>query len=471
MKIPNIFKILILFGSNNLLALANPKIPVNARPDLALGDRKASQQEISARTMFSPSSVVVEPSTGKVFVSDTYRNRILRYKNVASLANAAEAEEVIGQVRLDQGSSNGGAQGLARPQGICLDRFGRLWVADTGNNRVVMYQSASSRTFPILADKVFGQPNLEKVDIAFPFTPTSTSINNPTSVCLDKDDRLWVADSYNSRVLRFDNVSLKSNGAAADGVLCQANFSSTSTSIATPSLSNPARSVVSGIAVSSSGSLFVAQQLLNRVIRFDNAASLPNGSNPSAVLGQPNFSSNPPAGSGLAQMNEPYGITIASDDTLWVMDSRNIRVTRFASASTKADGASADGFVRTYDLGLEVTPFIDYQSKLWIPSYADVGRYSADETKPTVSITTKIVELPKIGNIVFSGKASDDYGLRNVQYRINNSSLKIAQGTTNWKIRTKLKLGKNKISVFATDSVGNISVPQSLVVIVKKTKK
>lgn len=471
MKIPNIFRILILFGFTNLLSLANPKIPVNARPDLALGDRKASQLEISARTMYLPNSVVVEPSTGKVFVSDTYRNRILRYKNVASLANGAEAEEVIGQVRLDQGDIGGGAQGLRSPRGIFLDRFGRLWVADTGNNRVLMYLSASSRTFPIFADKVLGQPNLETTNYPNRFSPSATSISDPTSVYLDKDDHLWVADSGYSRVLRFDGVSSKDNGAAANGVLGQTGFNSLSNTIAFPAVGLSPRAAISGIVISPSGSLFVSQENFNRVIRFDNAASLPNGSNPSAVLGQPNFSSNPPAGSGLAQMNEPYGITIAPDDTLWVWEGRNSRVTRFASASTKPDGASADSFVRTDGSGVRVTPFIDYQSKLWIPGQADVGRYSADETKPTVSITTKIVELPKIGNIVFSGKARDDYGLRNVQYRINNSALKIAQGTTSWKIRTKLKLGKNKISVFATDSVGNISVTRSLVVIVKKTKK
>jgi sugar lactone lactonase YvrE len=471
MKISTVFKILFLFGSSNLLSTANPKIPVDARPDLILGDQDAYRLGISAKSISSPNSVVIEPSTGKVFVSDTFQNRILRYKNVASLVNAAEAEEVIGQVRLDQGNPSGGAQGLRYPQGIFLDRFGRLWVADSGNNRVVMYQSASSRTFPILADRVFGQPNLEKVDISYPLTPTSTSINNPTSVCLDKDDRLWVADSGNSRVLRFDNVSLKNNGAAADGVLCQSNFSSISTTIATPSFSNPTRSVVSGIAISSSGSLFVAQQLIHRVIRFDNAASLPNGANPSAVLGQPNFSSNPITGSSLAQMYEPYGITITPDDTLWVLDSRNSRVTRFASASTKPDGAFAEGFVRTENYGLEATPYIDNQSKLWIPSFRDVRRYSADEKKPTVSVTTKIEKTPKIGNIVLKGKASDDYGIRNIQYSINNGTLKIAQGTLNWKITTKLKFGKNKISIFATDSVGNVSVTRSLTIIVKKSKR
>jgi sugar lactone lactonase YvrE len=468
MKISNVFKILILFGSSILLSIANPKIPVDARPDLILGDSNVSQSEISARTIYLPNSVVIEPSTGKVFVSDTFQNRILRYKNVASLVNAAEAEEVIGQVRLDQSNPSGGAQGLRYPQGIFLDRFGRLWVADSGNNRVVMYQSASSRTFPILADKVFGQPNLEKVDIAYPFTPTSSSINRPTSVCLDKDDRLWVADSGNSRVLRFDNVSLKNNGAAADGVLCQSNFSSISTTIATPSFSSPTRSVISGIAISSSGSLFVAQQLIHRVIRFDNAASLPNGANPSAVLGQPNFSSNPIAGSSLAQMYEPYGITITPDDTLWVLDTRNSRVTHFASASTKPDGAFAEGFVRTENYGLEATPYIDNQSKLWIPSFRDVRRYSADETKPIVTITTKFGKKNKPGIVIIKGKASDDYTVLKVEYSINNGVPKAVQGVNAWKLKTKLRLGKNKVNVFATDSVGNISVTSSIIIMTKK---
>jgi sugar lactone lactonase YvrE len=467
MKISTVFKILFLFGSSNLLSIANPKIPVDARPDLILGDR-STLFEVSAKTMSSPNSVVIEPSTGKVFVSDTDRNRILRYKNVATLTSGAEAEEVIGQVRLDQNNRAGGAQGLNSPQGIYLDRFGRLWVADSGNHRVVMYQSASSRTFPILADKVLGQPNLENLDISNSLRPTSTSTNNPTSVCLDKDDRLWVADSGNSRVLRFDNVSLKSSGAAADGVLCQSNFNSTSTTIATPSFSNPTRSVVSGIAMSSSGSLCVAQQFLHRVIRFDNAASLPNGANPSAVLGQPNFSSNPLAGSGLSQMDEPYGITVSPDDTLWVVDGGNSRVTRFASVSTKPDGASADGLIRIERYFYRSAPYIDFQSRLWIPTGSDVRRYSADETKPIVTITTKFGKKNKPGIVIIKGKASDDYTVLKVEYSINNGVPKAVQGVNAWKLRTKLRLGKNKVNVFATDSVGNVSVTSSIIIMTKK---
>jgi DNA-binding beta-propeller fold protein YncE len=234
MKSSTTFNSLILLGFSTLAVTAATKFPTNPKPDLILGTGIPSYYNntptTTGKTLDSASSVVVSPASGKVFVADTDRNRILRFKDIASLTNAAEAEEVFGQVRFDQAGSSDGALGLSRPSGIFLDRFGRLWVADSGNNRVVMYQNASSRIYPISADKTFGRANSGPVilNTATPYTasPSSTSMNSPSSVWVDSSDRLWVSDSGNARVLRFDNISNKESGAAATGVLGKMEFTS-----------------------------------------------------------------------------------------------------------------------------------------------------------------------------------------------------------------------------------------------------
>jgi len=80
-----------------------------------------------------------------------------------------------------------------------------------------MYENCSTISVagPATPSKVLGQSDFTTC------TPgTSLSkVSNPTGLYLDPSGTLWVADSSNQRVLRFDNVASKSNGASADGFL------------------------------------------------------------------------------------------------------------------------------------------------------------------------------------------------------------------------------------------------------------
>jgi sugar lactone lactonase YvrE len=478
MKSSTALKSLILLGFSTLAVSAATKLPANPKPDLILGTGIPSFYNntpiTTGKTLDSASSVVVSPASGKVFVADTNRNRILRFKDVASLNNAAEAEEVFGQVRLDQAAPSDGPLGLSKPSGIFLDRFGRLWVADSGNNRVVMYQDASSRIYPISADKTFGRANsgLGMLNMTSPYTPSpsSTSMHSPSSVWVDSSDRLWVSDSGNARILRFDNISNKTSGTAANGVLGKMDF-------ITPGpyyIEGPTS--IGGIAISPTGSLFVSQPIYNRVIRFDNAANLSNGASPNSVLGQPDFSTDSGPAPGSSSLSDPSGITITPDDSLWVLHGQGRKVTVFAYASTKKDGATADEFLmfpreQAYPSALSRVAlgiYVDYQSKLWVPGNYNVQRYSPDDTKPVLNVSTMIDKKTKLKNLVISGEAIDEYGISKVQYSINNRKIKSAVGTTNWKFKPMFKVGKNRIRIFATDSVGNVSLPRTLKIVVKK---
>jgi len=89
-----------------------------------------------------------------------------------------------------------------------------------------------------------------------------------------------------------------------------------------------------GLALSPTGSLFVATANSNRVLRFDNAATLPNTQpNASAVLGQLDFTGTGP-GISATQMNSPTGLFVTPEGSLWVCDRNNHRILRFDTAST-----------------------------------------------------------------------------------------------------------------------------------------
>ena len=111
---------------------------------------------------------------------------------------------------------------MAYPYGVFVDAQGRLWVADTGNYRVLRFDSATFKANGAPADAVLGQPDFTHAAAA----TTQSGMFFPSGVFFDASGRLWVASQDNNRVLRFDGAASKSNGANADGVLGQPGFTS-----------------------------------------------------------------------------------------------------------------------------------------------------------------------------------------------------------------------------------------------------
>jgi sugar lactone lactonase YvrE len=442
-------------------------IPNGAAADLVLGQSSfttnAEPDPPSANSFNAPIGVIVDPVSRKVFVADAENSRVLRYASADSLANGAAAEAVFGQGSFNTKATGSGATGMNIPGGLCLDQSGRLWVADLRNNRVLMFNAGSSRSSGAAADRVYGQAN---------FTNSASGagqnqMNFPSDVFVDSSDRLWVADSLNNRVLRFDNITSKPNGANADGVLGQVNFTNTTAGTGAAGMNYPR-----GVTVSAGGELFVSCTSQSRVLRFNDAATLANGAAASSVLGQPDFNVTTPATS-ATKMDIPYGSTLTADDSLWVCDGFNKRMLRFNNASSKASGAAADGVVGQPDFvtsssGLTdrklasafLKPFIDSKGGLWVPDSNNnrILRFPADSTAPLLALTNKAKKSTSKKKITIKGTASDQFGISLVQFKVNKGPLQTAVGTTTWQIKPALKKGNNKITVFATDSVGNVSL-------------
>ncbi len=451
-------------------------IPNHAEAGLVLGQvdftSKLNPSPPTAKSLNFPCSVIVDPVTRKVFVSDVSNNRVLRYASANALANGAAAEVVFGQKDFTK-KLNGEIQNQAtvvtetqfgnEPSSLFLDARGRLWVPDFAGNRVLMFDGASLRNSGASAERVYGQPNFTTSTEGV----TSAKMYRPFDVCVDSSDRLWVADGANNRVLRFDSITTKPSGAAADGVLGQASFTTRVPSTTGSALPRP-----TGVTISTNGVLYVTCYSGNRVMRFDNAAALAPGATANAVLGQPDFTTIT-LGLSAEKMNEPYGSWITQDDSLWVADAGNHRVLRFDNASTKPTGAAADGVLGQPDFitgtaattrrGLNypyLRPFVDNAGSLWIAEGRNsrVLRFSSDSTPPLLAVTTKVKKSTTKKAITLKGTATDVSGISKVEYRMGKGAFKLAAGTTAWSFKAKLKKGKNTLTVIATDTVGNVSV-------------
>jgi sugar lactone lactonase YvrE len=200
-------------------------------------------------------------------VADTGNNRLLRYDAITGLGNGPAASRVLGQPNGTTSTAATTQAGLNGPTSLCVDASGNLWVADTGNNRVLRYASAASISSDgANATGVLGQSGFVTATAA----TTSSGLNSPRGVSVNAAGRLWVSDFANNRVLWFDNAASKANGAAANNVLGQPDFTSLTSGLTAQKFNGPL-----GVFQDINSRLWVADSANHRVLRFSSQQQPP----------------------------------------------------------------------------------------------------------------------------------------------------------------------------------------------------
>jgi uncharacterized protein (TIGR03437 family) len=181
-------------------------------------------QAISQNGMRLPTAVA---SDGKILaVADTGNNRILIWNSIPT-TQGQPANVVLGQKDFTSVAGVSTTQSAMRgPQGVWI-QGNRLFVADTQNNRVLIWNSIPT-TNNQPADLVLGQPNfttappVNQLDLSV--AAAANTLLSPVSVSSD-GTRLYVADLGFNRVLVWNSIPT-ANQKAADLVLGQPDFTS-----------------------------------------------------------------------------------------------------------------------------------------------------------------------------------------------------------------------------------------------------
>lgn len=220
------------------------------------------------------------------------------------------------------------------------------------------------------ADRVIGA-----ADFATPGSASNDAvgINTPNGVAVDPTtQKLFVSSTGQNRVLRYASSAALANGAAAEAVFGQDDLTSIGSGTAANRLNTPY-----GIHVDSQGRLWIADMENDRVLMFEDAATRASGANAELVLGQTNFT-NSGSGVSASTMDNPVSVFVDANDNLWVAEYINNRVTKFVSASTLSNGASASvvvgqtGFVSSGaaagDTGMNLPGgvWVDSADNLWV---------------------------------------------------------------------------------------------------------
>ena len=114
------------------------------------------------------------------------------------------ADRVLGQATFTTSNFGCSATQISSAFGLGVDRrTGRIYIADSSNNRVISWPNAASFTNGQAADKVFGQPNFTSNLINGGGTPTASTLNGPRGVAVDDNSNLYVADTFNQRIRKI----------------------------------------------------------------------------------------------------------------------------------------------------------------------------------------------------------------------------------------------------------------------------
>ena len=231
---------------------------------------------------------------------------------------------VLGQVNLQETTLNRvSADSGFHLGGVHVDRAqysDRIYIYDSGNNRILGFNEYPLGGFDTNADKIFGQSyaaergacNKDNTTLADPSSSTLCLNRGVYSISqheearfgtmdTDENSNLYVLDQYNNRVLKYNNPYGSGSGEGdviADAVWGQENFTlracnegagffrPTQSSLCTGETEwgNPFHAYGGGVDIDKDGNLWVADVINHRVLRF------PDGSKKAdLVIGQMDF--------------------------------------------------------------------------------------------------------------------------------------------------------------------------------------
>jgi hypothetical protein len=203
------------------------RLPVTGHepPDFILGQRDLAQVEpnaggeAGAGAMFWPYGLAY--IAGRLYVADTGNRRVLYWNGLPDSFCAADG--VIGQANFQDTAENRGQ--------ICANSFRwahdlagdeeRLFIADAGNHRVLGFKGQPSADEEAVL--LLGQTEFNKCE-EFPYRPQSAScMRFPYSLSYAQG-RLAVADTANNRVLIFRDLPESGLALSACQVIGQPDF-------------------------------------------------------------------------------------------------------------------------------------------------------------------------------------------------------------------------------------------------------
>jgi trimeric autotransporter adhesin len=264
----------------------------------------------TAAELAGPLGIAVD-SAGDLVIADTNNNRIREVNHATGIITTVAGNGMAGF------SGDGGpatAAELQEPSGIAVDSFGNLFIADTYNDRIREVNHATG-VISTVAGNGAGAGTSDGGFSGDGSAATAAELDDPAAVAVDPSGNLFIADTRNHRVREVN---------AATGVITTVVGNGTNGFLGD---SGPATAVYlggpAGIAIDSSGNMFIADTYEDRVREVNHATDIVTTV---AGSGSGAFFSGDGGPATAAQLNGPTGIAIGSSGDLFIADASNDRI-------------------------------------------------------------------------------------------------------------------------------------------------
>ena len=261
----------------------------------------------TAARLNEPSATAVD-SSGNLYIADYNNHRVRKVDTSGTITTIAGTGE--------RGFSGDGglavAAKLAWPEAVAVDGSGNLYIADTNNNRV------------------------RRVDSQGVITTVATGVHSPRGMALDSSGNLYIAERNTHRIRKLDTMGTLTTIAG----IREFGFSGDGGPATAARLYVPR-----DVALDSSGNLYIADTGNHRIRKVDTSGMITT----IAGIG-PGFDSDGTGPATEAAMSSPTGIAVDSSGNLYIADTYNSRIRKVDTSGTLTtitgngeEGFSGDG--------------------------------------------------------------------------------------------------------------------------------
>jgi sugar lactone lactonase YvrE len=271
--------------------------------------------------------------------------------------------------------------------GEATDAAGNLYISDTGNNRIRKVDQLSNITTVVGSSEIAGFVGDDGPAI-------TAQVSAPAAIAVDGAGNIFFADAGNNAIREINLTT--GNISTIAGTLGVSGYNGDGRAATLALLSAP-----QGLAFGATGNLYIADTG-NNCIRMVNSAG-----NITTIAGSgvPGFFGD--SGAAISgQFNEPWGVTVAIDGSIYVADFGNNRIRRIDMTSGILSTVSGTGIASyTGDGGPAISATLNNPASVVTDAAGNL--YIADSENNAVRkvnhITGKISTLAGDGTSVFGG--------------------------------------------------------------------
>ncbi len=249
-------------------------------------------QPLGAGQFFEPWGIAVD-AQGRVYVADTWNHRVQVFDGDGRFLGQWGEGKLV-DAETDSRGRSGTMYGFYGPRGLAVDRRGHVYLTDTGNERVLVYNIARDADGQVEATYWYQWGTMG---------PEEGNFLEPVGIAADSAGRVYVADTLNGRIQVF-----ASGGSAQLAPLPAVTWQVTGWD-STSQQNKPF------LAVSEGGQVYFPVPERSYVAATDDKGEV------LTVWGG--------SGSDLASFNLPVGVAVDAQGQVYVSDSGNGRILVF----------------------------------------------------------------------------------------------------------------------------------------------